>query len=100
VVAEACLNERRKEPLAPSSEPTSTAPCISYAVGAVHAEERAQKFEDQLKDPWDQSSMRGVVAEVVVAGAVAEGSHTDSTARVARSPAPVLAPEEVAGSDT
>jgi hypothetical protein len=98
VVGEACLNERRKGPLAPSSEPTSTAPCISSAVGAVQAGERAQEFEDQPQDPGNQNSMHGVVAQVVVA--LAEGSHMDSTARVARNPAPDPALEDATGSDT
>lgn len=99
MVAEACLNERRKGPLVPSSEPTGTVPCISSAVGAVQAGERVQEFEDQPRDPVDQSSMHGVVAKVVVASAPAEGSYTDSMVRVVRSPALDLA-LEVAGSDT
>lgn len=43
VVARAFLKEER-EGQAPSSEPMSTAPCISSAVG-VHAGERAQEFD-------------------------------------------------------
>jgi hypothetical protein len=45
VVTKVRLKKKRNELLAQSSEPMSTAPCISSAVGAVHAEERAQDFE-------------------------------------------------------
>lgn len=103
VVTKVRLKKKRKGLLAQSSEPTSTAPCISSAVGAAHAGERDQDFEGLPYDydPGDPSSMRGVVAVAVVVTSVeAEGSHTDSTVSVAQSPALDLALGEAVDSDT
>jgi DNA replication initiation complex subunit (GINS family) len=97
VVARARLKEKR-EGQAQSSDPTSTVSCTSSVVGA-HEGERAQEF-DHSYDPGDQSSMRGVVVGAAAASGVAEGSHTNSTVRVARNPAQDLALGEEAGSDT
>ena len=93
MVAKACLKEHREGEPAASLGPTSTAACTSSAAGGAQEEEKAQMLEDQLWDPVVQNSMHGVVA------AAGGGSYMNSTAWVARSLGPDLAPEEVAGND-
>lgn len=77
----AVLEEKRKELPLSGSETTGKMACTSSAVSVVAGGQRVHVVEDQSWSTKDQNSMRDVA--VVAAAAVAEGSHTSRTARVA-----------------